>query len=133
MRRPLEYVLTAIYCFIVGPLALFAALVGWISLGRGGLFTDNFLAAWLWSPEFHLARGFLSGLVYIACGILLLRREGWARFLFLVWSWAMLGINLFTGPHFRGGWSIFAFAQAVFTLVLSYLLITVSEGEAYDA
>lgn len=132
MKRTIGVTLVAVVGYIAGTLTFIAAVFGLAMLGRDDAFYASLLAAWLWSPEFHVGRALLSGIVYVISGTFLLRGDRWARFLFLGWSWLQLLINVFTSPHFRGAWTVFAFAQLALTVALSYVLLTERDADGTD-
>ena len=132
MRRPAEVVLSAVVGFVASVLMLALAVAGFVIISRGGISYESFVDAWRWSPIFHVVRALLGAVIFGAASVYMLRAESWARNLFVGWSWLQLAIDIYTGPHFRGGWSAVSFIQIVVTLVLSYLLLTGSSRTYFE-
>jgi hypothetical protein len=132
MRRPGEVVLSAVCGFLAAALALVLAVAGFIILVRGGVGYSAFVEMWRWSPIFHVTRALLSALVFGGTSFYMLDARRWARDLFVGWSWLQLIVNIYSGPHFRGGWSAVSFVQIILTLVLSYLLLTGSSRDYFS-
>jgi hypothetical protein len=132
MRRPGEVVLSAVVGFLASVVMLALAVAGFIILSRGGASYEAFVEVWRWSPVFHVARALLGAVIFGAASVYMLSAQPWARTLFIGWSWLQLAIDIYTGPHFRGGWSAVSFIQIVVTLVLSYLLLTGSSRTYFE-
>ncbi len=132
MRRPAEVVLSAIFGFVASGLMLALTIAGISILSRGGEAYELFAETWRWSPTFHVARALLSTLVFGVASVYMLQANGWARNLFVGWSWLQLILDIRTGPHFQGGWSAVSFVQVILTFVLSYLLLTGSSRKYFE-
>lgn len=66
----------------------------------------------------QLSFGTFSSLVQLLCGIALLFRQNWARFLYAVWSVIALGYGVVTSPY--TSWLLVP--SLVFVLVVVYFL-----------
>ena len=85
-------------------------IVGWVLIVLGGLGAIGLLMAWN-SPQAQQIMalsplppivqqllGFAGVVISLICGLGVLQRKNWARWLYVIWNVASIGLALFTSP-----------------------------------